>query len=176
MEEKKYFPRLIDTKVIKYLQAFGAVCIEGPKWCGKTMTSLHHSKSSFFVGSPAGNFSNRTLALMDPSLILEGNTPRLIDEWQEVPSIWDAVRHEVDLRGGKGHFILTGSSTPNEEGIFHSGAGRIATLRMRPMSLFEMGHSSGSISLKEIFSGEAKAIFTGDVDLRKIRSEERRGG
>lgn len=168
MEEKKYFPRLIDTKVIKYLQAFGAVCIEGPKWCGKTMTSLHHSKSSFFVGSPAGNFSNRTLALMDPSLILEGNTPRLIDEWQEVPSIWDAVRHEVDLRGGKGHFILTGSSTPNEEGIFHSGAGRIATLRMRPMSLFEMGHSSGSISLKEIFSGEAKAIFTGDVDLRKI--------
>ncbi len=168
MEEKKYLPRLIDTKVIKYLQAFGAVCIEGPKWCGKTMTSLHHSKSSFFVGSPAGNFSNRKLALMNPSLILEGNTPRLIDEWQEVPSIWDAVRHEVDLRGGKGHFILTGSSTPNEEGIFHSGAGRIATLRMRPMSLFEMGHSSGSISLKEIFSGEAKAIFTGDVDLRKI--------
>lgn len=102
MNEKSYLPRLIDRKITKYLQAFGAVCIEGPKWCGKTMTSMHHSKSNFFVGSPTGNFSNRKLAMMDPSLILEGDSPRLIDEWQDVPSIWDAVRHEVILREGKG--------------------------------------------------------------------------
>ena len=168
MDEKLYLPRLIDKKLAKYLQTFGAVCVEGPKWCGKTMTSLHHSKSSFYVGSPTGNFSNRKLALMDPSLILEGDTPRLIDEWQEAPSIWDAVRHEVDLRKGKGHFILTGSSTPNHKGILHSGAGRIAKLRMRPMSLFEMGLSSGSVSLRDIFFGDVKPVFTGDVDLRKI--------
>ncbi|MFA5546505.1 MAG: DUF4143 domain-containing protein [Sphaerochaetaceae bacterium] len=168
MNEKSYLPRLIDRKITKYLQAFGAVCIEGPKWCGKTMTSMHHSKSNFFVGSPTGNFSNRKLAMMDPSLILEGDSPRLIDEWQDVPSIWDAVRHEIDQREGKGHFILTGSSTPNSKGVLHSGAGRIAKLRMRPMSLFEMGYSSGSVSLAGIFSGDVKAKITGDVDLREI--------
>ncbi len=85
-KKNEYLPRLIDEKVTKYLEAFGAVCIEGPKWCGKkTETSLHHSKSVFYVGSPAGNFSNRKLAQMDPSLVLKGDTPRLIDEWQEVP-------------------------------------------------------------------------------------------
>jgi predicted AAA+ superfamily ATPase len=168
MSEKQYLPRLIDRKVIQHLQAFGAICIEGPKGCGKTETSLHHCKSKFDVGSPKGNFSNRKLALMDPSLILEGESPRLIDEWQEVPTIWDAVRHEVDQRKGKGHFILTGSSTPNKNGIFHSGAGRIAKLRMRPMSLFEMGYSCGSVSLSGLFSGDTKAVFTGEVDLRNI--------
>jgi uncharacterized protein len=168
MGEKPYLPRLIDRKVTKYLQAFGAICIEGPKWCGKTMTSLHHSKSSFYVGSPANNFSNRKLAVMDPALILPGDAPRLIDEWQDVPSIWDAVRHEVDQRRGKGHFILTGSSTPDRKGVLHSGAGRIAKLRMRPMSLFEMGCSSGSVSLRGLFSGGTQTSLTGEVDLRKI--------
>lgn len=176
MNEKPYLPRLIDRKMTQYLQAFGAVCIEGPKWSGKTRTSLHHCKSSFYVGSSRGNFSNRKLALMDPSLILEGNSPRLIDEWQEVPSIWDAVRHEIDLRGGKGHFILTGSSTPNNRGVFHSGAGRIAKLRMRPMSLFEMGCSSGSVSLRGIFSGDTSAKITGEIDLRRIIQFIIRGG
>lgn len=176
MGEREYMPRLIDDRVTKYLKAFGAICIEGPKWCGKTMTSLHHSKSSFYVGSPVGNFSNRELAIMDPSLILEGETPRLIDEWQEVPAIWDAVRHEVDLRKGRGQFILTGSSTPNIKGIYHSGAGRIAKIRMRPMSLFEMGVSSGTVSLKGIFDGEFKAKFTGDVNLRTIIQLIIRGG
>ena len=142
MDDKRYRPRLIDAKVVQYLRAFGAICIEGPKFSGKTMTSLHHSNSSFYVGSPVGNFSNRALALIDPLVILDGETPRLIDEWQEVPAIWDAARHVVDQREGKGHFILTGSSTPNYKGVYHSGAGRIAKLRMRPMSLFEMGVSS----------------------------------
>lgn len=176
MDTKPYLPRLIDRKISKYLNAFGAICIEGPKWCGKTRTSLHHSKSSFYVGSAAGNFSNRQLALADPSLILDGDSPRLIDEWQEVPSIWDAVRYEVDKRGEKGQFILTGSSTPNDKGFFHSGAGRIAILRMRPMSLFEMGLSSGLVSLRELFTGESKTVLTGDVDLRNIIQYIIRGG
>lgn len=168
MEKQKYIPRLIDKKIETFLKAFGAICIEGPKWCGKTMTSLHHSKSSFYVGSPSANFSNRTLAMVDPVTILEGDTPRLIDEWQEVPLIWDAVRHVVDQRAGKGHFILTGSSTPNYKGVYHSGAGRIAKLRMRPMSLFEMGESSGVVSLKGLFKGELEQKLTGEVSLKKI--------
>ncbi len=176
MDGKKYLPRLIDNKVTTYLRAFGAVCIEGPKWCGKTMTSLHHSNSSFYVGAPVGNFSNRRLALLDSYLILDGDTPRLLDEWQEVPSIWDAVRYAVDERGEPGQFILTGSSAPTDYGILHSGAGRIARLRMSPMSLYEMGVSSGSVSLKDIFAESARSVFTGDVDLREIIRLIIRGG
>ena len=148
--EKKYLPRLVEEKVEKYIKNFGAICIEGPKWCGKTWTSMHHSKSRFFLGDPVGNFQNRNLAKLSPSMILEGETPRLIDEWQEVPELWDAVRFEVDQRAEKGQFILTGSSTPEQKGILHSGAGRIATLRMRPMTLFESQDSSGEISLQAI--------------------------
>ncbi|MDO5095960.1 MAG: DUF4143 domain-containing protein [Peptostreptococcaceae bacterium] len=148
--EKKYLPRLVDEKVEKYIKNFGAICIEGPKWCGKTWTSMHHSKSRFFLGDPVGNFQNRNLAKLSPSMILEGETPRLIDEWQEVPELWDAVRFEVDQRAEKGQFILTGSSTPEQKGTLHSGAGRIATLRMRPMTLFESQDSSGEISLQDI--------------------------
>lgn len=168
MGRKQYRPRLIDAQVVQYLRAFGAICIEGVKFSGKTMTSLHHSKSSFDVGSPFAGFSNRILALTDPLVILEGETPRLIDEWQEVPAIWDAVRYEVDQREGKGHFILTGSSTPPYKGVYHSGAGRIAKLRMRPMSLFEMGVSSGLVSLKGLFDGEFESQLTGDVALKEI--------
>lgn len=176
MDDKRYRPRLIDAKVVQYLRAFGAICIEGPKFSGKTMTSLHHSNSSFYVGSPVGNFSNRALALIDPLVILDGETPRLIDEWQEVPAIWDAARHVVDQREGKGHFILTGSSTPNYKGVYHSGAGRIAKLRMRPMSLFEMGVSSGLVSLKGLFDGEFESQLTGDVALKEIIKRILQGG
>ena len=100
-EQSKYKPRIIDKTVAKYLSAFGAVCIEGPKWCGKTWTSSHHSNSEFLIGDPANNFQNRKLAEMSPSLVLEGETPRLLDEWQEVPPIWDAVRYTVDRRAEK---------------------------------------------------------------------------
>ena len=133
MERNDYRPRVIDRRVEEYLSAFGAVCIEGPKWCGKTWTSAYHCKSEILIGDPAGNFQNRKLAELQPSLVLEGETPRLIDEWQEVPPLWDAVRYMVDERAAKGQFILTGSATPNHKGILHSGAGRIAKLRMRPM-------------------------------------------
>lgn len=176
MERKDYRSRLIDNIIDSYLDAFGAVCVEGPKWCGKTWTSSYHCKSEIMLGNPDGNFQNRQLAQMSPSLVLEGETPRLIDEWQEVPQLWDAVRYKVDQSGNKGQFILTGSATPNHKGILHSGAGRIAKLRMRPMSLFESGNSSGDISLKDICEGRIEPKISGEVDLRKLIDFIIRGG
>lgn len=176
MERKDYRPRLIDNIIDSYLDAFGAVCVEGPKWCGKTWTSSYHCKSEIMLGNPDGNFQNRQLAQMSPSLVLEGETPRLIDEWQEVPQLWDAVRYKVDQNGNKGQFILTGSATPNHKGILHSGAGRIAKLRMRPMSLFESGNSSGDISLKDICEGRIEPKILGEADLRKLIDFIIRGG
>lgn len=176
MEREDYRPRLIDNIIDSYLEAFGAVCVEGPKWCGKTWTSSYHCKSEIMLGNPDGNFQNRQLAQMSPLLVLEGETPRLIDEWQEVPQLWDAVRYKVDQSGNKGQFILTGSATPNHKGILHSGAGRIAKLRMRPMSLFESGNSSGDISLKDICEGRIEPKISGEVDLRKLIDFIIRGG
>lgn len=176
MEREDYRPRLIDNIIDSYLEAFGGVCVEGPKWCGKTWTSSYHCKSEIMLGNPDGNFQNRQLAQMSPSLVLEGETPRLIDEWQEVPQLWDAVRYKVDQSGNKGQFILTGSATPNHKGILHSGAGRIAKLRMRPMSLFESGNSSGDISLKDICEGRIEPKISGEVDLRKLIDFIIRGG
>ena len=176
MNHENYMPRIIDNKIKEYLKTFGAVCVEGPKWCGKTWTSSYHSKSEIFIGDPAGNFQNRKLAEMSPALVLGGEKPRLIDEWQEVPPIWDAVRHYVDQTPQKGQFILTGSATPNHKGILHSGAGRIAKLRMRPMSLYESGDSSGVVSLEELCHGELKPAMTGEVDLKKLIDLIIRGG
>lgn len=175
-EQSKYKPRIIDKTVAKYLSAFGAVCIEGPKWCGKTWTSSHHSNSEFLIGDPANNFQNRKLAEMSPSLVLEGETPRLLDEWQEVPPIWDAVRYTVDRRAEKGQFILTGSSTPKRKGVLHSGAGRIGKLRMRTMSLYESGESSGAVSLEDLCNGKLTPALTGEVDLRDLANYTVRGG
>ena len=176
MNKNEYRPRIIDKKIEEYLSVFGAVCIEGPKWCGKTWSSSYHSKSEIMIGDPDGNFQNRKLAEMSPSLVLEGETPRLIDEWQEVPALWDAVRHKVDQKNEKGQYILTGSATPNHKGIMHSGAGRIGRLRMRPMSLFESGASSGTVSLKDLCNGNLTPAMTGEVDLRKITELIYRGG
>lgn len=176
MDKENYRKRIIDKTVAEYLSTFGAVCIEGPKWCGKTWTSSYHSNSEIFMGDPSGNFQNRQLAQMSPNLILDGKTPRLIDEWQEVPPIWDAVRYEVDRRGAKGQFILTGSATPNHKGIMHSGAGRIAKIRMHTMSLFESGDSSGAVSLSELCRGKFTPSMTGEVSLKKIIELIIRGG
>jgi len=163
-----YLHRIIDEKVKECLEVFGAVCIEGPKWSGKTWTSRHHSQSQIYLGDPSGNFQNRNLALMDPSMVLDGDKPRLIDEWQEVPLIWDAVRYYVDNHPEKGQFLITGSSTPNRKGILHSGAGRIARVRMNTMSLFESGKSSGDVSLRDICDGNVVNKFTGEVSLLKL--------
>ena len=176
MELKDYRPRIIDKTVDLYLSTFGALCIEGPKWCGKTWTSLVHSRSQIFLGDPAGNFQNRELARMDTNLVLDGQAPRLIDEWQEVPSIWDAVRFKVDQMPAKGNFILTGSATPKHKGILHSGTGRIATLRMCPMSLYESGDSSGVVSLKNLFSGKLKPLLVNPASLQDLIALIIRGG
>ena len=176
MDRQNYRPRIIDRQVEEYLSAFGAVCIEGPKWCGKTWTSSYHSRSEIYIGDPAGNFQNRQLAELSPALVLEGETPRLIDEWQEVPPLWDAVRYQVDQNPQKGQFILTGSATPNHKGILHSGAGRIARLRMRPMSLWESGDSCGKVSLQSLCHGEMTPAMTGEVDLKALIGLIIRGG
>ena len=176
MKKNEYRPRIIDQQVDEYLKTFGAVCIEGSKWCGKTWTSAFHSESAIYLSDPVGNFQNRQLAEISPDLILEGDFPRLIDEWQEVPSLWDAVRHKVDQTSQKGQYILTGSATPNHKGILHSGAGRIGRLRMRPMSLFESGDSSGQISLYDLCHGQMSQTMTGEVNLNKLIELIIRGG
>lgn len=176
MNRSQYKPRLIDQRLAMYLATFGAVCIEGPKWCGKTWTGTYHSKSEILIGSPESNFSNRRLAEISPAAILEGDAPRLIDEWQEVLPLWDAVRYEVDRRGQKGQFILTGSATPKRKGIRHSGAGRIGILKMHPMTLFETGVSSGKVSLKALWAGEFEATLTENVDLKDLIDAIVRGG
>ena len=176
MINEKYKKRLIDDKVKKYLKTFGAVCIEGPKWCGKTWTSRYHSNSEFLVGNPVNNFQNRALAKLDVNSILEGDIPRLIDEWNEVPEIWDAVRYKCDEDGIKGKYILTGSSTPNHKGILHSGAGRIGKLRMYPMSLYESGDSTGLVSLKDICNNKVENKITDNISINKIIELILRGG
>ena len=176
MDKRLYKPRIIDKQITEYLNTFGAICIEGPKWCGKTWTSSFHANSEFFLADPAGNFQNRRLAEIAPNTILEGTTPRLIDEWQEYPPLWDAVRYKVDQTNQKGQFILTGSATPNHKGILHSGAGRIAKLRMRTMSLYESGDSSGQVSLEELCNGQLTPSMTGEVDLKNLINLIIRGG
>lgn len=176
MKRTGYKNRIVEGLLEEYLQAFGAVCIEGPKWCGKTWTAAYHSNSEICIADPAGNFQNRSLAQMSPALVLSGEAPRLIDEWQEVPPLWDAVRVTVDQSHKKGQFILTGSSTPNHKGVLHSGAGRIARLRMRPMSLYESGKSSGVVSLRELCEGRIEAQFTGEVELFSLIDYIVRGG
>lgn len=174
--KEQYKKRIIDQTIETYLKISGAICIEGPKWCGKTWTSAFHSKSEFLVGDPYNAFSNRQLAELNPSLVLQGETPRLIDEWQEVPSLWDATRVEVDSRNKKGQIILTGSSTPKTKGILHSGAGRITRLRMNTMSLFESGDSTGAISLQDLCNGNLQDQMVEEASLSQLAYLIVRGG
>ncbi len=178
VDKSKYKARIMDEQVKKYLATFGAVCIEGPKWCGKTWISSYHANSEFLIADSSNNFQNRKFAEMSPATILEGETPRLIDEWQEVDAIWDAVRYTVDQRGEKGQFILTGSSTPKTNGNrVHSGAGRIGKLKMRTMSLYESGESNGQVSLEDLCEGRFSTfLMTGEVDLRDLANYIVRGG
>ena len=174
---ENYKPRIIDKTLERYLKIFGALCIEGPKWCGKTWTSSYHSNSEILIGDPTNNFQNKHLAELSPDKVLIGKTPRLIDEWQEVESIWDATRYEVDKRNKKGQFILTGSSTPKIKGIMHSGIGRIARIKMSTMSLFETGDSSGVVSLKKLFtSNELNVETVESLNLDDIAYLVCRGG
>lgn len=176
MHQEGYMPRLVDTKLETYLRAFGAVSVEGPKWCGKTMTSKEQCNSFILLSPDEENQNDIDLARLKPSLVLQGDVPRLIDEWQEVPELWDVVRNVVDKRKTPGQFILTGSTVVDKERIQHTGAGRFARLSMGTMSLFETGDSSGAVSLASIFKNEAEDIMTGVVDLEELAYFCVRGG
>lgn len=176
LKKEGYRPRLADKQLDVLLQGFGAVSIEGPKWCGKTWTGLNRANSVIYIASPENNFQDRELARLNPQLVLEGDLPRLIDEWQEVPALWDAVRFAVDQNSKSGSFIMTGSSTPSRGGFIHSGAGRIARLRMETMSLFESGDSTGLVSLKQLFSEGLTSVKSKKTSLEDLISLCVRGG
>lgn len=172
-----YKKRIADEQIEHYLKLFGAVCIEGPKYCGKTWAARHHAKSETLLHSTTGEESNEVqLAKISPSIILEGEKPKLIDEWQEATNLWDAIRTDIDKTGLKGQYILTGSSTPNRKGIFHSGAGRFGKIRLRTMSLYESNDSSGEVSLKDICNNKEISKKTKEVDLRELARLIIRGG
>ncbi len=164
-----YRHRLIEGKLEFCLRAFGGVSVEGPKWCGKTWVALNASESAFMIGeSDEFGQSNKELALMSPNIALDGDSPRLIDEWQEIPAIWDSVRSRLDKTHSKGQYVLTGSSTPKKNKPIHSGTGRIKHLRMHTMSLFESGDSSGEVSLKDILEGNDIGTHKAEVSLEKL--------
>jgi predicted AAA+ superfamily ATPase len=175
LTQSGYIERIIDTRIDFLLKGFGAVCIEGSKWCGKTWTSLNHANSVYYVDDPSGDFQNRRLAELDPLYAMEGDIPHVIDEWQEVPGLWDATRFAIDREQGKGRFLLTGSSVPPRKTTLHTGAGRIARIRMRPMSLSESGESTGDVSLSGLFKGEFSR-HSKEIDLDTIIRLACRGG
>ena len=155
----------------------GAVIVEGPKWCGKTTTAEQLAKSVLYMSKPEDLKENLLMADIDPSSLLEGETPRLIDEWQIAPGLWDAVRFEVDHRGGVGHFILTGSAVPPRTAeMVHSGTGRFSRMKMRPMSLYESMESSGKISLGDLFSQPKKVFANNDLGIAELAFLICRGG
>lgn len=155
--KKNYRPRVVEATIRRKLRSAGAILLEGAKWCGKTTTADQFARSRIFLASPSKGKEYLRLAEVSPYQILEGETPRLIDEWQLAPQLWDAVRGEVDERGEKGQFILTGSATPPDtENIHHTGTGRFSWITMRPMSLFESGDSTGEVSLGELFESDTR--------------------
>ncbi len=155
-----YKPRVVDKLIANRLRNKGAILVEGAKWCGKTTTCEQHASSVLYMSDPNTVRQNLQLADISPQSLLRGETPRLIDEWQLAPKLWDAVRFETDHRDGFGHFLLTGSAVPAEtEQIHHTGTGRFAWIKMRPMSLYESGESSGAISLGGMFSADTEPLF-----------------
>lgn len=174
---ENYRKRVADEILKRKLEGKGAVLIEGPKWCGKTTTAEQIAGSILYMDDPEKREQNALMATLNPKMLLDGDSPRLIDEWQIVPKLWDAIRFEIDHRKGFGHFILTGSAVPVETTeITHSGTGRITWMTMRPMSLFESGESSGEVSLGELFRTpefiEGKSV----LDLNRLAFVCCRGG
>lgn len=173
----KYKKRIADELITRKLKGKGAVLVEGPKWCGKTTTSEELAKSVLYMSKPDSLKQNLMLADISPSLLLEGDVPRLIDEWQIAPKLWDAVRYEVDHRGEEGQFILTGSAVPvNSDEMKHTGTGRFAWVMMRPMSLFESGESNGNIKLSNLFTSPGRIAAVNPLNLQKIAFLVCRGG
>lgn len=171
-----YLQRICDKLLASELKASGAILIEGAKWCGNTSTAQQAARSSLYMQDPDKTSSYLAAADTKPSLLLNGETPKLIDEWQMAPVLWDAVRFEVDKRNKPGQFILTGSAVPSDNLVAHTGTGRISRLLMRPMSLWESGDSNGSISLKELFDKNTDISATSDLSIEKIAFLICRGG
>ena len=171
-----YLQRICDKLLASELKASGAVLIEGAKWCGKTSTAQQAARSSLYMQDPDKTSSYLAAADTKPSLLLNGETPKLIDEWQMAPVLWDAMRFEVDKRNKPGQFILTGSAVPSDNLVAHTGTRRISRLLMRPMSLWESGDSNGSISLKELFDKNTDISATSNLSIEKIAFLICRGG
>ena len=172
-----YKKRIADKILEKKLKAKGAVLIQGAKWCGKTTTAEQIAKSILYMAKPEDKSQNLILADINPSTLLEGDIPRLIDEWQIAPKLWDAIRFEVDHRNEEGNFILTGSSVPADMSeVTHSGTGRFSWLTMRPMSLYESGESTGKISLKDLFEKNDNISAHNALSLEDIAFLCCRGG
>lgn len=171
-----YKKRLVDSKVERNLGIFGALSIEGPKWCGKTWMALNHSSSVVYLNNPENGYQDKRYAMMDPNIILGKDAPELLDEWQEVPGLWDAVRFHCDEDQKTGKYILTGSATPVANKIHHSGAGRICRMKMYTMSLFETGDSGGEVSLSGLFSGDFENKTVKNANLKDLAKFIVRGG
>lgn len=173
----EYKKRIADRTLQRKILGKGTVLIEGPKWCGKTTTAKQLAKSVLDLGDSTTLARSRQLIELSPSSLLSGSTPRLIDEWQALPPLWDSIRSEVDKRSEPSQFILTGSSVlPNAEDVVHSGTGRYGHIRMRPMSLYESEDSSGSVSLGELFEGKDFGIVEDSHTLEEIAYLLCRGG
>lgn len=172
---RQYIKRYADNLLKEAMASSGAVWIRGPKWCGKTRTAGMQAKSILMMQNPDEIQNNLRIADVKPSILLEGEVPRLIDEWQMAPVIWDAVRHAVDIRGEVGQFILTGSTLPLDGEMMHSGTGRISKMLMRTMSLYESGESNGTVSLKSLFDQE-DIIGKTSLDLYEMAFALCRGG
>ena len=174
---KKYRKRIADEILARKLEGKGAVLIEGPKWCGKTTTAEQIASSILYMDEPEKKEQNIAMSELNPKRLLKGATPRLIDEWQIAPKLWDAIRFEVDHRGELGQFVLTGSAVPADtKEITHSGTGRFTWLTMRPMSLYESGDSSGEVSLKTLFDGVTEIDGASDLDIDRLAFLVCRGG
>ena len=172
-----YRPRIADALLAERLSHAGAVVIRGAKWCGKTRTAEQQAQSALFLQDPDARESNLEMARTKPSLLLRGEQPRLIDEWQDAPQLWDAVRFSIDRSGGFGHYILTGSATPrSDRRPAHSGTGRFSFLTMRPMSLFESGESSAEVSLAALFKQPEDIVGIALGDVEDISLQVFRGG
>lgn len=175
--EMEYKHRIADGILEKKLRSKGAVLIEGPKWSGKTTTAEQQARSILYMDNPASFESNLQMAEIDPGILLEGDTPRLVDEWQLAPKLWDTMRFEVDHRHQVGQFILTGSAVPSdEESMKHSGTGRFSWLTMRPMSLYESGESNGKVSLSHLFESRENIVATNNLRIDDIAFLICRGG
>lgn len=174
---KKYRKRIADDILARKLEGKGAVLIEGPKWCGKTTTAEQIAASILYMDEPEKKEQNIVMSELNPKRLLKGAAPRLIDEWQIAPKLWDAIRFEVDHRGELGQFVLTGSAVPvDTKEITHSGTGRFTWLTMRPMSLYESGDSTGEVSLKDLFDGALEIDGASELDIDRLAFLVCRGG